>query len=742
MDHHWTATWIASPEPLNGSGPMPLFRTSFSLQRTPAVKQATLRICGLGQFEARVNGNKVGEDMLEPGWTQYRKTCLFLKRDVTSLILPGENVIGVVLGNGMYHVAGGRYRKFKGSFGPPKVISELSLELIDGTLHQVTTDATWKTAEGPIRFSCIYGGEDHDARREPAGWDTRGFDDGTWNAAVACEGPGGKLVEQRYSPVRVMKVFPAKEIGTTAPGVRVFDLGQNISGVPGLKMHGAAGQSVTLKTGERLDSQGRVSQKNTGGPVTFQYTTRGEAAEFWSPRFSLTGFRYVEATGDLQALQSVHGLFIHNSAREVGSFECSDELLNQIHRLILAAIRSNFHSVFTDCPHREKLGWLEQAHLMAPSILSNFDARSLFTKVSQDMRDAQHDSGMVPTIAPQYTQFNPPWDVFNDSPEWGAACVLAPLFVHRFTGDLDIVRDNYDVMARFVSYLETRKDERGIVTYGLGDWYDIGPGDPGFGKLTTLGLTATASLIQCLDALYRFSQMLDRPVEATLFQQRSEKARAAFNRVFYNPDQGTYDRGSQCANGMALALGICEPRHRETVLESLVADIRANGNHITAGDIGFRYVLNALADAGRNDVVYDLISQLTPPSYAAQLQQGATTLTEAWDANPDKSLNHMMLGHAEEWFYRHLVGIQINLAALANEPHLLIAPAPVGNVAWGSAHYEMSTGRVECAWSRRDGNFELEVNIPSQIRASVQLPSPGAPARSLTAGRHRLSCRL
>ncbi len=743
MSHQWTASWITSPTPMLGAGPLPLFRRAFSIQRTPAVKRATLRVCGLGQFELRLNGNKIGDDVLEPGWTNYRKTCLYLTRDVTPQILPGDNVIGVMLGNGMYNVMGTRYKKFKGTFGPPKLIAELLIELDDGSIRLISSDDTWKTSSGPIAFGCIFGGEDYDARLDQSGWDQNKFDDTAWTPASRCDGPGGALVEQLYTPIRVMKSFQARPVNEVGEGVRLFDTGQNMSGWPALVLAGRAGATVTLKIGEQLDESGRVTQKNIGGPVTFSYTSKSDKEESWHPRFSLTGFRYVEATGDIDTIKSVSGHFVHNSAKVVGGFSCSNDLLNRIHELILAAVRSNFQSVFTDCPHREKLGWLEQAHLMAPSILYNLDAASLYAKMMRDTRDSQHENGMVPTTAPQFTVFKPEQNnVFNDSPEWGAACVLAPWFVYRHTGDVSILRENYDVMARFVDYLTSRADDRGIVAYGLGDWYDIGPGDPGFSKLTTIGVTGTATLVQCLDALKRFAELLGKPDDAESFGRRREAARAAFNATYYDAEAKRYDKGSQCAQGMALALKLCDEAQCAAVLEALVADIRANNNHITAGDIGYRYVLAALAENGRSDVIFDMLSRTDPPSYGSQLARGATTLTEAWDANPKNSLNHMMLGHAEEWFHRYLAGIRVDLAARADEAHVIFAPTPVGDVTWTKAFHEVPAGRIECSWTRKGDAFTLDATVPKGLRARVEMPTRDRMRRDLPAGAHRFAGAL
>lgn len=713
------AHWITSPIPQPGSGPLPLFRKSFCLQQ-PLVA-ATLHICGLGQFEALINGISVSQDVLTPGWTQYRKTCLYLSYDVTDLLRQSENVLGVILGNGMYHVPGGRYAKFTSSFGPPKLIAVLELKT-DTQVQHVVSDTSWRVAAGPTTFSCIYGGEDYDARLDVPGWSSPGFDDKKWIPAIVCSEPGGKLIEQKYPPIRVMHTFDALAWTTPASGVRVYDTAQNSSGWPTLSViAGNANASVKLITGEQLDASGRVVQSNTGTPVEFNYTSNGVAAR-WSPRFTLTGFRYIEVSGDLDLIDRIGGASVHSSAKTVGDFECSNTLLNRTHQLILAAVRSNTHSVFTDCPHREKLGWLEVPHLMGPSILYNLDVGTLFQKMLQDIRDAQHSNGMVPTIAPQFTVFEgESGSLFNDSPEWGAACVLAPWFVFRHTGDVSIVRDNYDVMRRYMNYLAMRCDRDGIIRYGLGDWYDIGPGAPGFGKNTSLGVTATSVYAQCLNVMVRFAQLMKHPTDAASYAQRFDSTRRAFNACFFDRDVGVYDRGSQCAQAMPLVVGLVESSARAGVLDALVNDIRAHDNHVTAGDIGYRYVLAALAEAGRSDVIFDMLSRNDPPSYGAQLAAGATTLTEAWDADPASSLNHMMLGHAEEWFYRYLAGIKVDLTADCDAPQIVIDPQIVGDVTWCRAYHDVPQGRIATAWQRNNDVALLRIQTPAGLRAAVRV---------------------
>ena len=535
-----------------------------------------------------------------------------------------------------------------------------------------------------------------------------------------------------------MQTFRAVKITEPTSAKRVYDLGQNFSGRPLIAARGVANQSITLTPGELLDETGCVTQKNTGSPVTFTYTLRGDPnGETWHPRFTYTGFRYVQAEGDLSALLDVQGQFIHSAAKQIGRFECSSDLFNRIHTLILNAIKSNLQHVITDCPHREKLGWLEQTHLMGDAILFNFDAAALYEKISRDMRDAQHDSGCVPTIAPQYTSFKPPWDVFNDSPEWGSACVINPWLLYRRTGYRAILEENYDSMKRYVDYLRTRQTPEGILDYGLGDWYDIGPGDPGFSKLTSKAVTATGIYRYDVVVMQKVAQLLGRGEDAQRYLEMSRDIRAAFNRKLYDKSTKRYDTGSQTAQAIALFGQLADDP--QAILDHLIADIRAHDNHITAGDIGFYFVIRALADRGRSDVVFDLLTRTDPPSYGAQLARGATTLTEAWDANPKVSQNHLMLGHAEIWFYQYLAGIGIDLSQPAPR-QITIAPTPVGDITWAEASYQSALGPIAVRWERTAERFDLSVSVP--VPAQIHLPNEPEKPLEVPPGRHRFTSVL
>ncbi|MCX5644410.1 MAG: family 78 glycoside hydrolase catalytic domain [Phycisphaerae bacterium] len=706
--------------------PLPLLRKTFQVDK--AVRRAVVCICGLGQYELAVNGNKIGDHVVDPGWTDYRKRCLYAMYDVTASLRRGENVLAVMLGNGMYNVTGGRYTKFQGSFGSSKLILQLQMDFADDTSVTIVSDETWKGTAGPIRFSCTYGGEDFDARAEQGGWDSPGFEDKGWATVSVSDGPGGRLEAQAQPPVKVMREFKTIRVTEPQSGILVYDLGQNFSGWPTLKAKGPAGSRVRLIPGELLDAKSLVTQRSSGGPAYFAYTLKGTREETWHPRFSYYGFRYVQAErlpaagqSEVPEILRVGGQFICSSAATVGTFECSNPLVNRIHKLIDAAIMSNLQSVLTDCPHREKLGWLEVSHLLGCATMFNYDVPNFYAKICRDMADSQTADGLVPDIAPEYVVFN---DGFRDSPEWGSAAVIDPWLVYQMYGDSSLLEKHYDVMARYVAYLGSKAKDH-IVSHGLGDWYDIGPKPPGVSQLTSLGVTATAVYYQDVKIMEEAARILGRQEDVKKYGDRAVAIRDAFNKTFFHPETASYDRNSQTANAMPLVLGLVPPEKRSAVAETLARGIRENGNRVTAGDVGFHYVVAALTENGRDDVLYDMVTQDAGPGYAYQLKNGATTLTEAWDTNPASSQNHCMLGHAEEWFYRGLGGIR---PADPGFRTITIKPAIVGEVSWTRAAYESVRGKVCCAWRRGDGRVRMQVEVPVGAEAIVYVPAKNAEA--------------
>ncbi len=710
----WTAKWIGA-QPGAAVGEMPIFRRLFTVKKP--VRRAVAFFCGLGQHELHLNGKRVSDDLLEPGWTNYRKTCLYVTYDIGDRLKPGENVVGVMLGNGMYNVTGPRYAKFKGSFGPPKLIGQIEIEYADGTHERLVTDSSWKASGGPITFSSIYGGEDYDARLEQPGWDEPGFNDSQWTAALEAAGPGGKLTGASHSapPIRVMQIFKGQVIKQLKPDIWVYDLGQNCAIMPRITVNGPEGASVRITPGELLKADGAVSQASSGGgPAWFQYTLGSGGVQTWSPRFSYYGCRYLQVEG-VQP-QAVEVAFISSTSPAVGEFSCSNDLFNRTATLIRWAMRSNMMSILTDCPHRERLGWLEQDHLVGPSLMYNFSIPSMYEKVCWDMTDAQLDNGMVPDIAPEYVVLK---GGFRDSPEWGSACVLLPWQLYQWYGDVQILNEQYPTMQRYAAYLGTQAD-RHIVSEGLGDWYDLGPKHPGPAQLTPTSLTATAFYYRDLVILEQTAQLLHKTDEAAEYHNLAAQVREAFNDALYHPDTHHYATASQTANALPLVMGLAPTEDRPAILKNLVVGIRRNHNRLTAGDIGYRYLLRALADGGRSDVIFDMNSGSDHPGYGFIINTGATALTEAW--NGRASQDHFMLGHIMEWFYGDLAGIRCDPEAVAFRK-IIIEPTPVGDVTWAKASCDSASGAIASSWQRNGEHFNLDVTIPPNTTATVFIPA-------------------
>jgi hypothetical protein len=747
----WTAKWIAaepdhgpSSQPIESRNallsnlppPLPVFRRDFMLKGP--VASALLFVGGLGQYEIHVNGADVTETVLNPGWTNYRKTVPYDTYDVRRLLRPGVNAFGVLLGNGMYNVEGvnGRYTKFIGSYGQPKLLLQMEVRYNDGSSDRFVTDSSWLTHPGPVTYSSTYGGEDFRANALSEGWDRAGFRSQGWQPTLEVSGPGGTLVASQSAPLVISEVYQPIRITHPKSGIAVYDLGQNMSGWPTITVRGPAGSTVRMLPGELLASDGTVTQHSANAsaenPVLFNYALRGAAApETWHPRFAYYSFRYVQVSaqpaepgGKAPQVLSLSGDFVHARAPAVGRFSSSDPLLNRIHTLIDRAVLSNLASVVTDCPSREKLGWLEQTYLNASTIMLNYDVSGIYEKMSGDMADSQLADGLVPAIAPEYVAFVDDQGkntAFRDSPEWGSAIILSPWALYQFTGDERPLREHYPGMQRYAAYLDSRA-EGGLLDYGLGDWFDIGPSAPGESQLTSKLATATGTYFEDLQVLAKVAALLGHAADAATYQRRAGEVRDAFNTKLFHPETNQYDRGSQTADALPLALDMVPAGHDQAVLENLVADIHGHHDHVTAGDIGFHYVVRALTRYGRSDVLAAMLSRTDSPSYGYQLMRGATTLTEAWDTNPDSSQNHFMLGHGEEWFYRGLAGLSIDMSR-APENAISLAPSLLRGVTSASASYRSTMGQIIIAWHRSSEGAWVEVKVPPGTQALLELPA-------------------
>ena len=705
------------------------------------ITDAVVYVCGLGHYRLNINGATVGDAEFAPVWSEYDKTVYYNVFDVTDLITAGGNAVSVLLGNGMFNVQRmGRYSKLQTSFGPPQMLLRLEINYADGTRQVIKSGDDWKYSLSPITFNSIYGGESYDARLEQQGCCKAGFDDSGWRNAVVTEGPKGRLTPQTVQPVRIMerygikswKPIPADSLASASkstkreihPSAFVADMGQNLAGFPEITVSGKRGQKVTLIVAEKLTRQGACDQRQTGRQHYYEYTLKGDGTdETWHPHFSYYGFRYIQVEGavlegqpnpdGLPVLKRLNSCFIYNSAEEVSSFECSNPLFTDTHRLIERAERSNMQGVLTDCPHREKLGWLEQDHLCGPSLLYNYDMTRYAPKVIRDITDTQKADGMVPTTAPQYISFG---NLFDDSPEWGSTLVILPFMYYDQYGDSTLITDNYEPMRRYVDYLTTRADN-GIVSHGLGDWYDYGPWRAGFSKNTPVPLVATAHYIFDLQLLVRAARMTERTADAEKYSVMLDKTVESFNREFFKPDSCTYGTGSQTSNAIPLYLGLTGG-NKQGVLASLVNDIKEHGTRLTTGDVGNRYLFQTLAQNGLNELLYTMLNHYETPGYGFQLRHGATTLTEQWDPNQGSSLNHFMMGQIDEWLFKTLAGIQ-NQPGTHGLRHLLIQPTLVGDLQYVKASTHSLYGKISVDCTRTS----LTVEIPVGSDATVVLPN-------------------
>jgi alpha-L-rhamnosidase len=734
-------------------------RNEFRNKPGKKIVEATAYVCGLGFYEFSLNGKKVGNSEFAPLWSDYDKSVYYNTYDVTEQLRYGENAVGILLGNGFYNVQGGRYRKLQISFGPPTLLFELVINYEDGTRTIVRSDNEWKYDLSPVTFNCIYGGEDYDARREQKGWNQAGFDDSHWRSVVMQEAPKGMLRPQMAPPVKIMERYDIQKVTklnadqvaaaskstkrTVDPSAFVLDMGQNLAGFPEITVRGKRGQKVTLLVAEALTDEGACNQRQTGRQHYYEYTLKGNGDETWHPRFSYYGFRYIQVEGavlkgqknpqKLPVLKNIQSCFVYNSAKKVSTFESSNRIFNAAHRLIEKAVRSNMQSVFTDCPHREKLGWLEQVHLNGPGLLYNYDLTAYAPQIMQNMADAQHSNGAMPTTAPEYVVFEGPgMDAFAESPEWGGSLVIFPFMYYETYGDDSLIRKYYSNMRRYVDYLKTRADN-GILSFGLGDWYDYGDFRAGFSRNTPVPLVATAHYYMTVMYLIEAAKMVGNDFDIRYYSSLAEDIRIAFDKRFLNNDTAQYGTGSQCSNALPLFLHMTQDKK---VFMNLLKDIEIHGNRLTTGDVGNRYLIQTLARNGQHELIYKMFNHEEAPGYGFQLKFGATTLTEQWDPRQGSSWNHFMMGQIDEWFFNSLVGIRpyatSEFGNQQNNPKqgyqkFIIAPEPVGDLKFVKSSYETLYGTIIVDWTRQDGTFTLNVSVPVNTTAVVFLPGEKEP---------------
>ena len=731
----WKGVWLGETDEREHH----MYRREFRAEKK--VARARAYICGLGQYELSINGKKVSDYVLQPGWTNYEKSCQYNTYDVTDLILEGENALGVLLGDGMFHIPGkeGRYAYFPRSFGYSRFLLQLEMVYEDGTCETIVSDEQFKRAKSPIEYSCIYGGEEYYASNEQEGFDCAGFvENETWQQAAVVDAPAGRLMAQKSLPLKVMQLMEPVSVREVKQGVYIYDLGKNFSGWVRIRVKtdgDCAGNRIKIKPGEILKEDGTPNQRVTGKNYSWDYYMNDKEEQDYAPKFTYTGFRYVQvqgavpkelcAGGEKAVIESFVGEFIYPDMEDMGGFSCSNELYNQIHGIITQAMLSNMKSILTDCPHREKLGWLEQSHLIGPAIMYNYDVHNLYEKIEQDMAEAQHESGLVPDICPEYiTEFTKWHYGYLDSPEWGSACIISPWYIYKKYGDTSIFTRYYDTMKKYIDYL-TSKTHHHVLHHGLGDWLDIGPYVP-YSQNTPVPIIATTIYYYDLGIMRNVAAKLGKTEDEETYASLMKEVKEEYNLQFFDDQTMRYGTGSQAAQALSLMVGLVEEQYEKKVLDVLVKDIQLRGYATTAGDVGHPFVTAALTKYNRSDVMNEMMKITDKPGYGYQVKCGATTLTEEWDGpmpeRPHGSQNHFMLGSGEEWFYAGLGGLQGMRLDLEFD-EWRICPYIADNVEEVRAWHMHPYGKAEVHWEKTDEtNVTIEVTLPPNTRGTFVSP--------------------
>jgi len=752
--------WIA-PTEVQGTT-CPIFRSTFDI---PAkATSGTVRIIGLGHYQLSLNGRHVGNSLIGQPWSQYDRTIYWQEFDISPLLKQGKNAFGVMLGNSFWSVGPAndtmRYVKTDAmpdfSHGSPYLVwLEARIRMADGTQLLVTTDSSWKWTGGPLTFSHIYAGEDFDALRMVDGWDSPGSDDRNWKPVRIAPPPGASLEPFSGPPIRAFDVFAPTAVRAPGNGEFTYVFPQNCSALILFTVEGAAGARIRLKPCEYMDPDGRVKFTYTWGTkkdIWHDYVLRGTGPETHQILFCYVGCQYVGVTGAVPAghanpshlpvIRSIELVHVRADCPMVGTFTCSSPLQNAAHRLIDWSIRSNMSYVATDCPHREKNGWQEENWHMARAMSYRFDVRDWFRKIAHDLRDTQLPDGHIPTNCPNYLVGIPPHGYWNEAPEWGISGVLVPWHLYEWYGDREALNVAFGSMKRYVDYLSSQAKD-GVITSNLGDWYDYGHGKgDGPSQWTPNEVSATAIWALGASTVARAADVLGQKDDAATYRALFERIRRDFQRRFYDPAKKTVANHGSCqaAHSTALCVGLVPDGDRTAVLQGIVDDLERREWQQTVGEVLQVFLIRALAEGGRNDVLHRVYTREGRGSYGFMVSQGLTSLPESWDARPGtaNSMNHFMLGHLMEWHFAYVAGIRQQPGGVGWHK-VLIAPDP-GRFDSASASFQSPAGKISVDWKQRQGTFILNVSVPQGVDAEAVLPD--GTRHSLAAGTQTLTVPL
>jgi alpha-L-rhamnosidase len=735
----WRASWIATGDNRRHAV-SPMLRKEFVLAK-PIVR-ARAYVTGLGYYELRINGNKVGDSVLDPGWTDTGERVLYATYDVTDLLTEGQNAVGAQLGVGRFSTPPRSEARSEGG-SRSQLLLQLHVDHPDGDETIIISDGRsgWlATADTPIVDNSIYNGETYDARLEMPGWDEPGFAPGlasSWRRAVVVEAPRGKLVAQALEPIKVVEEIEPVAAVHPAPGVFVYDLGQNFAGWARIRLSGLAGDRISLKYAEMVFPDGTVNQENLrSARATDVYVLRGGPAETYEPRFTYHGFRYVqvECLAGTPDIASLVGCVVRSSVRMTGRFASSSEYLNQLHRAIVWTEASNLHSLPTDCPQRdERLGWLNDMTVRCEEAVFNFDLARLYAKWIDDISDAQGaTTGAISDTAPFIMTGGRPADPVSTS------FLLVPWLTYLHYGDERTLREHYADFVKWFRYLQGLEQDGLLEFTRYGDWAppmteSAGVGTIGAGAIaahTPGGLISSGYHFYNAQLLARFAGIIGNDDDRREFEALAERTKSAIQERYFDYATSNYGTGNQACNAFALYLDLVPAEHKKAVLESLVRNIEEHDFHVTTGNLTTKYLIDVLTENGRGDIAYALVTQRTYPSWGYMLDNGATTIWERWEHVTSGELahmgshNHPMYGAVGSWFYRYLGGVDVDEASAdaAGFSVIRVKPHLVDGVSEVACSLDTVKGEVAVHWTRSDTEIILDVTVPANSRAIVYVP--------------------
>ncbi len=724
----WQAKWIGRPGIKSRDGePCPFLRKKFALGGQIASARAYVSAHGL--FELHINGKRVGEDFFTPGWTDYNKRVQYLTYDITDLLTKGENAVGAILGEGWFAGNLG-WEKKRWNYGDQlSFLMQLEVKYADGTMETIYSASDWKTNIGPIIVSDIYNGETYDAGRELAGWSTAGYDDSSWDAAVVYAPSKAKLVAKRNLPVRMQEELNAQTVNEIQPGVFVFDLGQNMVGWARVHLKGQSGDKVKIRFAEMLNDDGTMYTANLRGAKCTDHYIFGSTSEVtWEPHFTFHGFRYVEISGVnyKPAIGDVVGIVLHSEIPEIGSFECSEKLINRLQKNIQWGQKGNFLEVPTDCPQRdERLGWTGDAQVFVRAAAFNRDVASFFEKWSEDIADSQFPDGGVPHVVPNVLGKG-----HGYCAAWADAAIICPWTIYLCYGDKRILERQYKSMCKWVQWRINNSKKLINDSACFGDWLAIDIAEGHAGKSPTpRDLISTAYFAYTTEIVAKSAKILGLNADAKKYAKLYGRIKEAFNREFVS-QTGRLAGDTQTAYALALGFDLLPPSKIRHAADKLVKEIECRGFHLSTGFVGTPLLAPVLSKVGRTDVAYKLVLQKTYPGWIYSILQGATTMWERWNSyTKDKgfgdvgmnSFNHYAYGSIGEWLYATVAGIDLD-PERPGYRHIIFRPQPGEGITWAEAELRTRYGLAACKWKLSGKKMQVKITVPPNTDATVILP--------------------